>query len=69
LAEEMVGPWRYALQKMGVEATVKVYTGSLSSAVENYSRRDGVPLLIRARNDFSMMGFLRRPIAFILKTA
>ena len=69
LAEEMVAPWRYALQKIGVEATVEVYTGSLSSAVENYSRRDGIPLLIRARNDFSMMGFLRRPIAFILKTA
>jgi hypothetical protein len=37
--------------------------------VKTHSRRDGIPLLIRARNDFSMMGFLRRPIAFILKTA
>jgi hypothetical protein len=69
LAEEMVAPWRYALQKIGVEATVKVYTGSLSSAVENHSRGDGIPLLIRARNDLSIMGFLRRPIAFILKAA
>ena len=42
LAEEMVGPWRYVLQKMGVKATVNVYTGSLSSVVENYSRGDEI---------------------------
>ena len=62
LAEEMVAPWRYVLQKMGVKATVEVYTGSLSSVVENYSRGDGISLVMRAQNNLPMMGFLRRPI-------
>ena len=69
LAEEMVAPWRYVLQKMGVKATVDVYTGSLSSVVENYSRGDEISLVMRAQNNLPIMGFLRRPIAFILKTA
>ena len=69
LAEKIVAPWRQALEKMGVSATVDLYTGSLSSVVENYSRRDGMSLLIRARKDFSMVRFLRRPTAFELKTA
>ena len=69
LAEEMVGPWRYVLQKMGVKATVNVYTGSLSSVVENYSRGDEISRVMRAQNNLPIMGFLRRPIAFILKTA
>src|SRR5262245_44092935 len=47
LAEEMVAPWRHALQKLGVKATVDVYTGSLSSVVENYGRGDGVSLVMR----------------------
>ena len=62
LAEEMVGPWRYVLQKMGVKATVAVYTGSLSSVVENHSREDGISLVMRAQNDLPIMGFLRGPI-------
>jgi len=62
LAEEMVAPWRHVLQKMGVKATVDVYTGSLSSVVENYSRGDGISLVMRAQNNLPMMGFLRRPI-------
>ena len=69
LAEEMVAPWRYALQKIGVKATVEVYTGSLSSALENHSRGDGISLVIPAQDGLPMMGFLHRPIAFILKTA
>jgi len=69
LAEEMVAPWRYVLQKMGVKATVDVYTGSLSSVVENYSRGDEISLVMRAQNNLPIMGFLHRPIAFILKTA
>jgi hypothetical protein len=69
LAEEMLAPWRHALQKMEVRATVDVYTGSLSSVVENYSRRQGISLLPRARNNLSVIGFFRRPIAFIPKTA
>jgi len=69
LAEEMLAPWRHALQKMEVKATVDVYTGSLSSVVENYSRRQRISLLPRARNNLSVIGFLRRPIAFILRTA
>ena len=69
LAEKMVAPWRQALEKMGVKATVDVYTGSLSSVVENYSRRDGMSLLIRPRKDFSMVSFRRRPSGFELKTA
>jgi hypothetical protein len=64
LAEEMVAPWRYALQKIGVEAVVDVYTGSLSSAVENYSRGNGISLIMRAENDLPVMRFLQRPIAF-----
>jgi hypothetical protein len=69
LAEKMVAPYGHALQKMEVKATVDVYTGSLSSVLENYRRRDGISLLIRARNKLSMMGFLRRPAGFDLKTA
>jgi len=69
LAEKIVAPWRQALEKMGVKATVDVYTGSLPSVVENYSRRGGISLLIRARKDFSMMRFLRRPTGFELKPA
>ena len=69
LAEKIVAPWRQALEKIGAKATVDVYTGSLSSVVENYSRRDGMSLLIRARKDFSMVRFLRRPTGFELKTA
>ena len=62
LAEEMVAPWRYVLQKMGVKATVAVYTGSLSSMVETYSRGDGISVVMRAQNNLPIMGFLRRPI-------
>ena len=62
LAEEMVAPWRYVLQKMGVKATVAVYTGSLSSVVETYSRGDEISLVMRAQNNLPIMGFLRRPI-------
>jgi len=69
LAEKIVAPWRPALEKMGVKATVDVYTGSLSSVVENYRRHDGVSFLIRGRHDFSMTKFLHRPTIFDLKTA
>jgi hypothetical protein len=69
LAEKIVAPWRHALEKMEVRATVDLYTGSLSSALENYSRRDGISLLIRPRKDLSMLRFLRRPTVFDLKTA
>ncbi len=69
LAEKIVAPWRHALQKIEVKATVDVYTGSLSSALENYRRRDEISLLIRVRKPLSMMGFLRRPTVFDLKTA
>jgi hypothetical protein len=62
LAEEMVAPWRYVLQKMGVKASVAVYTGSLSSVVENYRRGDETSLVMRAQNNLPIMGFLRRPI-------
>jgi hypothetical protein len=51
VAEETVTPWRHVLQKMGVKATVDIYTGSLSSVVENYSRGDEIPLVMRAEND------------------
>ena len=47
LAEEMVAPWRYVLQKTGVTVAVDVYTGSWSSVVENYSRGDGISLVMR----------------------
>jgi hypothetical protein len=69
LAEEMVAPWRYVLQKMGVKAAVDVYTGSLSTVVENYSRAEKTSLVIQAENDLPIMGFLHRPMAFLLKTA
>jgi hypothetical protein len=69
LAEKIVAPWLHALEKIEVKATVDVYTGSLSSVLENYSRRDGISLLIRPRKDLSMLGFLRRPTGFDLKTA
>ena len=39
LAEEMVAPWRHVLQKLGVKASVAVYTGSLARVVETYRPR------------------------------
>jgi hypothetical protein len=69
LAEEMVAPWRYVLQKMGVQASVDIYTGSFSSVLEKYSRGNEISLIMPAQNELPIMGFLRRPIAFILKTA
>lgn len=69
LAEEMVAPWRYALQKIGVKATVEVYAGTLSRAVEYHSRGAEISLVMSAQHDLPSMGFLRRPIEFILKTA
>ena len=62
LAEEMVAPWRYVLQKMGVTVAVEVYTGSLASVVETYRRADETSLVMRAQNNLPIMGFLRRPI-------
>jgi hypothetical protein len=69
LAEEMVAPWRYVLQKIGVKASVAVYAGSLSNVVETYCREDETSLVMRAQNNLSIrassasiMGFLRRPI-------
>jgi hypothetical protein len=47
LAEEMVAPWRYVLQRTGVTVAVDVYTGSWSSVVENYSRGDGISLVMQ----------------------
>src|SRR5215510_13960337 len=47
LGEEMVAPWRHALQKTGVTVAVDVYTGSLSSVVESYRRGDGISLAMR----------------------
>jgi hypothetical protein len=64
LAEEMVAPWRHVLQKMGVKATVDVYTGSWANAVEKYGRGDEVCLVMQAQNDLPKMRFLRRPNAF-----
>jgi hypothetical protein len=59
LAEKMVAPWRHVLQKMGVKSTVEVYTGSLSSVVENHSREDGISRnagssAISAHREFSL---------------
>jgi hypothetical protein len=62
LAEEMVAPWRYVLQKMGVKASVAVYTGSLSRVVETYRRADENSLVMRAQDNLPIMGFLRKPI-------
>jgi hypothetical protein len=69
LAEEMVAPWRHVLQKIGAKVTVDVYTGSLSTVVENYSRGEKISLVIQAENDLPIMGFFHRPMAFLLKTA
>ena len=69
LAEQIVAPWRPALERMGVKAAVDVYTGSLSGVVENYRRHDAASFLIRTRHDFSMTRFLHRPTIFDLKAA
>ncbi len=62
LAEEMVTPWRSVLQEIGVNATVTVYTGSLSSVGKTYSREGEISLVMRAQKNLPVMGFLRRPI-------
>jgi hypothetical protein len=64
LAEELVAPWRSALQKIGVKVTVDVYTGSLSRVLENYRREDQISLIIQAENDLPITRFLHRPSAF-----
>jgi hypothetical protein len=64
LAEELVAPWRSALQKIGVKVTVDVYTGSLSRMLENYRREDQISLIIQAENDLPITRFLHRPSAF-----
>src|SRR4029453_12684544 len=58
LAEERGAPWGYVLEKMGVKATVEVYTGSLSNVVENHSREDRISLVTSAQNNYSRIGFL-----------
>ena len=65
LAEEMVAPWRYALEKIGVNVTVDVYTGSLASVVERYGRGEEISLVVRTQNDLPITSFLHKPIAFI----
>lgn len=69
LAEEIVAPWRNALKKIDVEVTVDIYTGSLSSLFENYSRGDEIAYLMRPKNELPIMRFFYRPSGFILKTA
>jgi hypothetical protein len=64
LAEEKVAPWRYALEKIGVKTDVDLYTGALSSAVENYSRGDDIALVNRPKEDLPIKGFFYRAIAF-----
>ena len=54
LAEEMVAPWRYALEKIGVKVTVDVYTGRLSSVVENH--RHGRPIAFIRRKNTAHLG-------------
>src|SRR5262245_24041044 len=49
LEEEMVDPWCYVLQKLGVMASVPVHNDSLSSVVETYRRRDETSLVMRVR--------------------
>ena len=56
LAEEMVAPWRYALQKIGVRTVVDLYTGSLSSVVETYRREEGISLVMRDHPRYQHIG-------------
>jgi hypothetical protein len=64
LAEEMVAPFRYDLQKIGVKTVVDLYTGSLSSLLENYSRKDEISFIMQAENDFPRLAFFHRSIGF-----
>ena len=64
LAEEMVAPWRDALEKIGISAVVDVYTGSLSSVVKKYGLGDEAPVLMPAQSRFSVKPFFSGPIAF-----
>jgi hypothetical protein len=64
LAEEMVAPWRHALEKIGVSAVVDVYTGRLSSVVKKYGPQDETPVLMPAQNRFSIMRFFLGPSTF-----
>lgn len=64
LAEELVAPWRYALDKIGVKAVVDVYTGSLASVVQKYGIGDETSILMPAQNRFSIMRFFRGPVPF-----
>jgi hypothetical protein len=43
-------------QKMGVKAAVAVYTGSLSSVLENYSRGDEISLVMREHPQHQHIG-------------
>jgi hypothetical protein len=65
LAEEMVAPWRCALEKIGVRSDVELYTGSLSSVLEKYRRgEEEISVVMRPKNDLPIKVFFHRAIAF-----
>jgi hypothetical protein len=64
LAEEMVAPWRYALEKIGARSDVELYTGSLSSVLEKYRRGEEISVVMRPKNDLPIKVFFHRAIVF-----
>ena len=64
LAEEIVAPWRYALDKIGVSSVVDVYTGSFSSVVKKYGPQEETAVLMPPQNRFSVKRLFSGPIAF-----
>jgi hypothetical protein len=67
LAEERIAPMRHLLQKRGVEVVldVDVYTGSLASVVETYTRKGDVHLIMRTEDQPAIMRLVQRAITFL----
>ncbi|HEV8342952.1 MAG TPA: hypothetical protein VGR30_11345 [Candidatus Binatia bacterium] len=65
LAEERIAPMRHLLQKRGVEVIMDVYTGSLASVVETYTRKGDVHLIMRTEHQPAIMRLVQRAITFL----
>ncbi|MBI4528228.1 MAG: hypothetical protein HY695_30920 [Deltaproteobacteria bacterium] len=64
LAEERIAPARRVLRSKGVDVAPEIYTSSLKTVVETYTRT-GEVLLLQADSGLPLMRFLRSATAFL----
>jgi hypothetical protein len=65
LAQERIAPMRHVLQKRGVEVALDVYTGSLATVVESYTRKGDVHLIMRTEDQPAIMRLVHRATTFL----